>query len=273
MPMIPFSRLANAAGFAVAIFGFWNIFRLMRNPRETRVLVVGAGLSGSIMAERLTSTCKNVRVTIVEKRDHIGGNCHDYIDAKTGIRVHQYGVHIFHTVDDAVWRYLSQFTDWVPYEHRALAKLETGKFVSVPVNIHTVNDLYKLGIKSEGAMKKWLSGVQVKPASGKPKNGKEAAEARVGSELYKLLFEGYTWKQWNKYPEQLDASVLERIPVRTDDDDRYFTDQHQALPSRGYTEIFRNMLKHPKVDVRLNVDLKLKSVPKLPKPSGLKCKM
>lgn len=217
-----------------------------------KVLVVGAGLSGAVIAEHCARE-KGMRVTVIDKRDHVGGNCFDYLDADTGIRVSKYGAHIFHTKCSRVWDYISRFTDWVDYEHRVLVQLAPGQYVPMPVNIATVNAVFGLNIQSTAEMQEWLSAHQKRPEHDGPlRNGKEAAEARVGEVLYKLLFREYTKKQWDKFPEELDASVLERIPVRDNHDDRYFTDEHQALPAKGYTAVFEAMLEG--IEVRLNTD-------------------
>jgi UDP-galactopyranose mutase len=219
-----------------------------------RILVVGAGLSGSVIARLCVDQLQDHidQVVLIDKRDHIGGNCYDYIDTQTGIRVSQYGAHIFHTNHDQVYQFLSRFTDWVHYEHRVLAKISDNLHVPVPVNIETVNTVFGLNISSQEEMENWLKENQVHVEN--PKNGEEAAKAKVGERLYELLFKNYTKKQWDKYPEELDASVLARIPVRNNHDDRYFSDKYQCLPADGYTKIFENILDHPKIEVKLNTD-------------------
>jgi len=214
------------------------------------IIIIGCGLSGAVLAERYANAL-NKKVLIVEKRDHIGGNCYDYVDEETGIRVSKYGAHLFHTNNKEIWKYVQKFSEWILWEHKVLGKIGN-KFVSIPVNIHTVNELFDLQIQTEEEMKKWLDSVQIK--NDNPQNGKEAALNRVGEELYNLIFKHYTKKQWNKYPEELDPSVLQRIPVRINFNDRYFTDQYQALPKEGYTKMFENMLNHPNITICLNTD-------------------
>lgn len=214
------------------------------------IVVVGAGISGATLAERYASLGK--RVLVIEKRDHIGGNCYDHYDAH-GILVSRYGAHLFHTSFEDVWEYVNRFSRWYPYEHRVLARVD-GKLVPIPVNITTVNTIFGLGIKSEEEMRRFLERVQVKPPHPEPRNGEEAALAAVGQVLYEKMFKHYTKKQWDKYPHELHASVLQRIPVRTSFDDRYFSDPYQALPARGYTPLFEAMLSHPNITVRLNTD-------------------
>jgi UDP-galactopyranose mutase len=214
------------------------------------IVVVGAGISGATLAERYASQGK--KVLVLEKRDHIGGNCYDFYN-EHGILVSKYGAHLFHTEFEDVWQYVNRFSRWYPYEHHVLAKVD-GKLVPIPVNISTVNAIFNLRIRTEAEMLRFLSGVQVKPPNDEPRNGEEAALARVGLVLYEKMFKHYTKKQWDKYPHELDASVLQRIPVRTSFDDRYFSDPYQALPLHGYTRLFEEMLRHPNITVRLNTD-------------------
>jgi UDP-galactopyranose mutase len=213
-------------------------------------LVVGAGLSGAVMARRAAE--KGKRVLVVEKRDHIAGNCYDFVD-ENGLRLCQYGPHFFHTKSERVWDYVQQFAEWVPWEHRVCAYIkEYSKYVPVPVNITTVNDLFGAGIQDEAGMQTWLEGEQVPcPA---PTNSREVALSRVGQRLYDLIFRGYSLKQWERDPVDLDASVLARIPVRTNYDDRYFTDPHQGIPKEGYTDMVGRILDHPNIETRVGVD-------------------
>ena len=212
------------------------------------ILIIGAGISGSVLAERYASTGK--KVLILEKRDHIAGNCYDYID-ENGILVSKYGAHLFHTNFEEVWEYVNRFSKWYPWEHKVLAKVD-GQLVNIPINITTVNTIFGLNIKNEEEMKDWLEANRVQIEN--PSNGKEAVISKVGTILYEKMFRHYTKKQWDKYPEELDASVLNRIPVRTNTDDRYFSDKYQALPLGGYTQLFENLLDHPNIEVRLNTD-------------------
>lgn len=212
------------------------------------ILIIGAGISGATLAERYASTGK--KVVVIEKRNHIAGNCFDYINEK-GILVSKYGAHLFHTNDEEVWEYVNRFGKWYPWEHKVVARVDD-KTVSIPVNITTVNTLFNENISTEEEMIEWLNKNRIvyEPA----KNGEEAVLNRVGPVLYEKMFKHYTKKQWDKYPIELHASVLERIPVRTNYDDRYFSDKHQALPVGGYTKIFENMLDHPNITVLLNTD-------------------
>jgi UDP-galactopyranose mutase len=232
---------------------------------EYDMIIVGAGISGCVFAERGSKEL-GLKSLIIDKRDHIGGNCYDFIN-KHGFRVSQYGVHLFHTKFDRVWEYVNEFSDWVPYEHRVKGKCKDVRdeyqIVPIPPSQETVNKLFDANVHSEEEMEAWLDARRsVNPD---PKNGEESALTRSGPELYEAIFKHYTHKQWDKWPEELDASVLARIPVRTNTDDRYFSDPHQALPKDGYTRIFENMImSDPNITVRLNVDF-FKERPNLPK--------
>ena len=217
--------------------------------RSYDAVVVGAGFAGAVMAERLASE-RGQRVLVIERRPHVAGNAYDEID-EAGVRVHRYGPHIFHTNSDAVFDYLSRFTSWRPYEHRVLARVR-GQLLPIPLNRTTVNRLYGLDLRDEsGAAAFYASRAE---GRGVPRTSEEAVVGRVGRHLYELFFRGYTRKQWGLDPSQLDASVTARIPVRTNTDDRYFTDRHQAMPRDGYTSLIERMLDRPGIDVRTGVD-------------------
>ena len=214
------------------------------------VVVVGAGLSGATLAEHMARVC-NRKVLVIDKRDHIAGNVYDYIDPQTGIRVGKYGIHMFHTNNEEVWTYLQRFGRWKRWDHKVLSCVD-GQYVPVPVNMNTVNSLCNETLRTEDDMRIWLQRIQVNCDS--PTNSEEMALSRVGRDLYEKLFRPYTLKQWNKEPSELDASVLARIPIRTNTDDRYFDDRYQALPVDGYTSIVEKMLDHPNITVRLSTD-------------------
>jgi len=216
------------------------------------VCVVGAGLSGAVLAERYASQLKQT-VLVVDKRSHIGGNCFDYIDEDTGLRVSQYGAHLFHTKYGHVWEYVKQFGEWVDYEHKVRG-IVNGKSVPIPVNIETVNTLFDLSIQNSAEMDAWLKKEQIPVAEDTAKNSEEIALSRVGRRLYNLIFRPYTIKQWAKDPSQLGPEVLSRIPVRNNHDDRYFSDEFQALPKEGYTAIFERMLASHLINVKTEID-------------------
>jgi len=210
-------------------------------------IIVGAGISGCVIARELAEQGKSVMV--VESRGHIGGNCYDYVDDDTGIRLNKYGAHLFHTNDEGVWEYINKHGQWERWDHKVLSMVD-GKFVPVPVNITTTNRLCDVSIANESEMDEWLDSVQYKYAD--PKNSEEMALSRVGKVLYEKMFKPYTVKQWNKDPSELAPSVMARIPVRNNFDERYFSDKYQALPSQGYTKWFENILDHHNIHVELN---------------------
>src|SRR2546421_7944084 len=212
-------------------------------------LVVGAGYAGSIMAHQL-ATRAGQRVLVIDRRDHIAGNAYDYYDEQ-GVLCHRYGPHIFHTKSDKVVEYLSRFTDWRPYEHRVLAHVD-GKLVPMPINRTTVNELYGLSLTTEEEVSSFLE-ERAEPVD-YIRTSEDVVVAKVGRELYEKFFRGYTRKQWQRDPSELHSSVCARIPIRTNEDDRYFTDAFQAMPTEGYTAMFRRMLAHPLIDVRVQTD-------------------
>lgn len=212
-------------------------------------LIVGAGFAGSVLAERLANEAGQ-RVLICDKRPHIGGNAFDYYDA-AGILVHKYGPHIFHTSSERIFRYLSRFTQWRDYEHRVLAEVD-GKRVPFPINVDTVNALYQLSLTPD-QMADYFARV-AEPCNGATRTSETAVVSKVGRDLYEKFFQNYTRKQWGLDPSELDASVAARVPARSNYDDRYFTDEYQAMPLRGYTHLFENMLGHRNITVALNVD-------------------
>ncbi len=215
---------------------------------EYTYLVVGAGLAGSTIAERLAAE-RGASVLVVDRRNHVAGNAHDdvYLD---GLQYHAYGPHIFHTNSQRVVDYLSQFTAWRPYEHRVLSRVGES-LVPVPINRTTINVLFGQSF-DEAGVARFLAG-RAEPYL-RIDNSEQMIRSRIGRELYELFFRGYTRKQWGRDPADLDATVCGRIPTRTGDDDRYFTDTFQAMPADGYTAMVRRMLANPNIDVALGVD-------------------
>jgi UDP-galactopyranose mutase len=211
-------------------------------------IVVGAGFAGAVMAERIASV-RGESVLVVDKRDHIGGNAHDRMNAD-GILFHQYGPHIFHTNSSAISDYLSRFTAWRPYEHRVLASVD-GQLVPVPINRTTINALYGLDL-DEAGVAAFLAD-RAEPVA-EIRTSEDVVVSKIGRELYEKFFRGYTQKQWGLDPSELDRSVTARVPTRTNDDDRYFTDTFQNMPKDGYTAMFARMLDHPLITVRLGTD-------------------
>jgi len=214
-------------------------------------LVVGCGLSGAVVAERIARVLKE-QVLIIEKSDHIAGNCYDYIDEETGILCSKYGPHFFHTNNERVWEYINQFgIDWQRWDHKVLSYVDD-KFVNMPININTVNALCNKNIQNEEEMQEWLDANQVK--FDEITNSEEMALSRVGQELYDKMIKEYTFKQWAKYPAELDKSVLQRIPVRKNHDIRYFSDKYQVLPKQGYTHFVQQLITNDLITCQLNTD-------------------
>ena len=211
------------------------------------IIIVGAGISGATIAERYASHGR--KVLLIDKRSHIAGNVYDEIDKTSGIRISKYGAHLFHTNDEEVWNYVQRFGVWQRWDHKVVADI-SGVYVPVPVNITTVNTLLGKNLATEEEMGEWLATVQ-EPCD-KPENSEEVALSRVGRGLYETLFRSYTRKQWAKEPSELEPSVLERIPIRKNFDERYFSDRFQGLPVYGYTSIIENMISHPNITLRLN---------------------
>jgi UDP-galactopyranose mutase len=214
-------------------------------------LVVGAGFSGSVIAERLASQLDR-KVLLIDRRPHIGGNAYDRYD-EAGILIHQYGPHIFHTNSDAIVDYLSMFTEWRSYDHRVLAHID-GQLLPIPINRTTINRLYNLNLSTDAEVEAFLAS-RAEPVE-TIRTSEDVVVSRVGRDLYEKFFRGYTRKQWGLDPSQLDKSVTARVPTRTNEDDRYFTDCFQAMPSHGFTRMFERMLDHPNIKIMLQTDLK-----------------
>jgi UDP-galactopyranose mutase len=211
-------------------------------------LVVGAGFAGSVMAERLAAGAGK-RVLIVDKRPHIGGNAYDEYDDH-GILVHKYGPHIFHTNSREVFDYLGRFTEWRPYQHRVRAWVD-GQLVPIPINLDTINQLYGTSYDSFQVQQFYESVAEPREPIC---TSEDVVVSKVGRQLYEKFFRNYTRKQWGLDPSELDSTVIARIPVRTNRDDRYFTDTYQAMPARGFTRMFTKMLAHPNIKILLNTD-------------------
>jgi UDP-galactopyranose mutase len=211
-------------------------------------LIVGAGLSGLVLAERLGSLGRTCLV--VERRNHIGGNCHDRKD-RNGLFFHVYGPHYFRTNSELVRTYLSRFTGWTHAKYR-VSVFTAGRYWSFPVNLGTYRQLSANPSATEADFKAYLERSAHPIAS--PANSKEAILAAVGTELYELFYKGYTQKQWGRPAEALDPSVCRRIPIHSGLDERYFRDEFQALPSKGYHPMFEALLEASGADLRLETD-------------------
>jgi len=213
-------------------------------------VIVGAGFAGSVLAERLANEAGK-KVLLLDRRNHIGGNAYDFYDDH-GLLIHKYGPHIFHTNSPDVFSYLSKFTRWRPYEHKVLAYV-TGKLLPIPINLDTVNKLYGFNFTSE-QLAEYFAGIGEKVEN--IRTSEDVVVSQVGRDLYEKFFRGYTRKQWGVDPSQLDKSVTSRIPVRTNQDDRYFGDEFQYMPLHGYTRMFENMLDNKNIHILLNTDFR-----------------
>ena len=217
------------------------------------LFIICSVLSGATVANKLANQGKKVRV--IEKRNHIGGNCYDCND-EYGILVHLYGPHIFHTNSDEVFEYLSQFTKWYDYSHEVVGNVY-GKIIPIPFNLNTLNIVF--GEEKGNDLKKKLVdnyGMNARvPILELQKNEDEGIK-EIAEYVYENIFLKYTMKQWNQKPEEVDKSVTARVPVLVSYDNRYFQDKYQGMPLEGYTKIFDNMLDHPNITVELGKDAK-----------------
>ena len=211
-------------------------------------LIVGAGFSGAVLAERLASQAGKTCL-VVDRRTHIAGNAYDYYDP-SGVLLHAYGPHYFRTNSDRIVQYLSQFTEWHPVEYKILSWTH-GRLWQFPINLNTFEQLVghpSTSQEMEAALAEWRVPIE------HPKNSEEVIVSQIGWKLYEMFFKNYTLKQWRRDPKDLDASVCGRIPIRTNRDDRYLSEKFQALPKHGYTKMFEKMLSHPNIVVMLNTD-------------------
>src|ERR1700677_4227964 len=212
----------------------------------SRILVVGAGFSGAVIARELAERL-DAKIVIIDERDHVAGNCHTERDADTGVMVHKYGAHIFHTSREDVWKYVTRFSDFGPYVNRVKASTPRGVF-PLPINLMTINHFF--GRRFSPAEARKFIATLGDPSIGEPRNFEEQALKFVGRELYETFFYGYTKKQWGCEPRELAASLLKRLPVRFNYDDSYFSDRYQGIPVDGYTAIVQRLLDHEKIEVK-----------------------
>jgi len=211
-------------------------------------VIVGAGFSGAVMAERL-ATQLNKKILVIDKRNHIGGNCYDYTDE--GVLIQKYGPHIFHTNNKKVYDYLSKFTKFNNYKHKVLT-FHDKKYYIIPINLSTINKFYKINLNTEKELRKFLETKKINIKE--IKNSRDVVVSKFGEELYEAFVKDYTKKQWGLYPEELDKSVLERLPIRYDKNPYFFDDLFQGMPVFGFTKIFEKMLSNPNIKVILNRD-------------------
>lgn len=214
-----------------------------------KFLIIGAGFAGSVCARELAEA--GHQICIIDRRDHIGGNAFDLKD-EHGILIHQYGPHIFHTNSERIFNYLSKYTEWYSYEHRVRGVVN-GKEYPFPINRDTLNQLYGLELNEQEAANFFD---KVREPKDQIKTSEDVVLNSVGRDLYENFFLNYTKKQWGLDPSQLKAGVAARIPTRTNTDDRYFTDIFQAMPLHGYTAMFKNLLNHPNIEVKLSTEFR-----------------
>lgn len=222
----------------------------MVDVQNTDYVVVGCGLWGTVFAERIASVL-NKKVLIIDKRNHIGGNCYSEYDKETGIEFHKYGSHIFHTNSKKVWNYLNNFCKFNSYKHKVIA-VHNGKHYIMPINLLTINDFYGLNLQPyevEGFLEK-----EAEKTATSAENLEEKTVSQVGKPLYEAFIKGYTEKHWNYAAKDLPASIIERLPVRKNFQTNYFDDEFEGIPIDGYTKMFENMLKNPNISVLLNTD-------------------
>jgi len=211
-------------------------------------LVVGAGFSGSVFAREIVEHQPEAKVLVLDKRNHVAGNCHTERDTSTGIMVHKYGPHIFHTSRKDVWDYVNRFTETRPFVNRVKATISKGVF-SLPINLQTINQFYNKTFNPAEAREfvAKLGDQSIK----EPQNFEEQALKFIGPDLYYAFFHGYTLKQWGCDPKMLPASILKRLPVRFNYDDNYYNSIYQGIPVNGYTDLVQNILRHPRIEVKL----------------------
>lgn len=220
--------------------------------RKFKYIIVGSGFFGSVMAERIANDL-NEPVLLIEKRNHIGGNCYSKRDPQTGIEYHAYGTHIFHTSDDKVWNYINRFTSFNSYRHQVLSTYKN-KVYQLPINLETINSFYDVNLKPFEVDDFLAKEIAKSELSGEPQNFEDKAISMMGRPLYEAFFRGYTLKQWNKDPKEMPASILTRLPFRKNYNESYYDSKWQGIPLHGYTDIFKKLLRNPKIELKLNLD-------------------
>lgn len=217
-------------------------------------LIVGAGFTGAVIAREIAEKC-NEPVLVIDRRNHISGNAFDHND-QSGILIHEYGPHIFHTNSEQVWQFLSQFTEWLPYEHRVLGQVGK-KLVPIPFNFTSIETLFSA--KEADIIKKHLleeHGNEVKVPILNLMKSENGFVKELADYVYNNVFFNYTKKMWDLEPQELDPQVLSRVPIQIGYDDRYFNDKYQAMPKEGYTKMFEQILNHPNIEVKLGTQFK-----------------
>lgn len=213
--------------------------------------IVGAGFTGAVLAQELAKAGHTI--SVFESRNHIAGNCYSVRDEKTGVMLHQYGPHIFHTDNEVVWNYVNQYTEFKPYINRVKTTSQ-GRVFSLPINLHTINQYFNKTLSPSEA-KAFIQSIADNTIQ-EPKSFEEQAMKFVGKDLYEAFFKGYTIKQWGVSPTELPASILKRLPVRFNYDDNYFNHKYQGMPKEGYTPIIEALLSHDNIQTHLNTSFK-----------------
>ena len=217
----------------------------------TDLVVVGSGFYGLTVAQQAAERL-GLKVLVLERRNHIGGNAYSEFDPETGIEVHKYGSHLFHTSNERVWEYVNRFTAFNDYKHLVWAK-HKGDLYPMPINLDTINQFFKKDLNSEQA-REFIQGQVHESDASSASNLEERAIALIGQPLYEAFIKGYTEKQWQTDPKLLPADVINRLPMRFTTEHRYFNDTYEGLPLGGYTVWLENMADHPNIEVRLNQD-------------------
>ena len=238
--------------FCSAVLLFGICYGVQKRREYVPNVIVGAGLSGVVMAERIANE-QGQKVLIIERRNHIGGNVYDYKD-KNGITVQKYGIHAFHTNNEDVWKYLSQYTEWHDYKHQALAETSKG-LVNFPVNLNTIDQLFDVEF-AQDFIKRLTDkfGFGQKISVSDLQNDADNVLQKGANILFEELFKNYTIKQWGMKPKDVDPSVIARVPIYLTREDVYFTDKYQGIPAQGYTAMIKKMLDNPLIELRLNTD-------------------
>lgn len=219
--------------------------------RMTDLLVVGSGFFGLTVAERMAEA-HGLQVTVIDRRAHIGGNAYSERDPATGIEVHRYGAHLFHTSNERVWAYVNRFTAFTSYVHRVYAK-HRGEVFPLPINLGTINQFFRSAYGPAEA-RALVASQAAELGGAAPQNLEEKAISLIGRPLYEAFIRDYTAKQWQTDPKQLPADVISRLPVRATYDNRYFNDTHEGLPVDGYTALLERIADHPRITVHLDTD-------------------
>ena len=214
---------------------------------EKKILIVGAGLAGSTLGRILAEN--SFKVVIIEKRNHIAGNIYDYVNHNNE-RIHKYGPHLLHcNPNSEALKFLSRFTEWISYEHKVRALLKNGTTTPLPINKITLQDIFNKSFNDEEETREFLDSIRNKDL--RPQNTDELFQATVGVELANIFFRPYTKKMWGVDPKKLSIKIGARLPVRVNENTRYFNDEFQALPKNGYSEMVKKMLEHENIEVHL----------------------